>query len=53
MEKLPGAQFLLPMHPECAQYKTLISNTVIDDEEPIQNGSNSWARAWGMREESR
>ena len=25
MDKLPGAQFWLPMHPMCAQYKTLIS----------------------------
>ena len=27
MDKLPGARFWLPMHPECAQNKTLISNT--------------------------
>ena len=25
MDKMPGAPFWLPMHPECAQYKTLIS----------------------------
>ena len=28
MDKLPGAPFWLPMHPVCAQYKTLISHTV-------------------------
>ena len=27
MDKLPGAWFGLPMHPECAQNETLISNT--------------------------
>ena len=27
MDKLPGAHFWLPMHPACAQCKTLISNT--------------------------
>ena len=29
MEKLPGAQFWLPMHLAYAQYKSLISNTDI------------------------
>ena len=29
MNKLPGARFWQPMHPECAQNKTLISNTDI------------------------
>ena len=28
MDKLPGARFWLPVHPACAQYKTLISNNV-------------------------
>ena len=28
MDQLSGAQFWLPMHPACVQYKTLISNTV-------------------------
>ena len=28
MDKLPGAQFWLPMHPACAQYKALSLNTV-------------------------
>ena len=27
MDKMPGALVWLPLHPVCAQYKTLISNT--------------------------
>ena len=27
MNKIPGARFWLPLHPVCAQYKSLISNT--------------------------
>ena len=30
MGKLPGARFWLPMHPVCAQHKSLISNTDMD-----------------------
>ena len=29
MDKLPGAQFWLHMHPACAQYISLISNTAL------------------------
>ena len=30
MDKMPGARFWLPLHPVCAQYKTLISDIYCD-----------------------
>ena len=29
MDILPGADFWLPMHPACAQYNILVSNTAL------------------------
>ena len=30
MDKMPDARFWLPLHPVCAQYKTLISDICCD-----------------------